>query len=40
MCDLRFTIPQFGENQNTESLNIAMATAITLGEWKSRNFKF
>jgi TrmH family RNA methyltransferase len=26
-------IPQYGSSQNTESLNVAMATSIALGEW-------
>ncbi len=26
-------IPQYGTSQNTESLNVAMATSIALGEW-------
>lgn len=30
----KITIPQFGEQQNTESLNVAMATAICLSEFK------
>ncbi len=30
----KITIPQFGDNQNTESLNVAMATAILLSEFK------
>ena len=30
----KITIPQFGEQQNTESLNVAMSTAITLSEFK------
>lgn len=34
LVDNRITIPQFGEQQNTESLNVAMSTAITLSEFK------
>lgn len=30
----RINIPQFGEDQNTESLNVATATAIILSEFK------
>jgi len=30
----KITIPQFGEQQNTESLNVAMSTAIILSEFK------
>ncbi|MDN3641333.1 RNA methyltransferase [Lutimonas halocynthiae] len=30
----KITIPQFGEQQNTESLNVAMSTAIVLSEFK------
>ena len=30
----QITIPQFGENQKTESLNVATATAILLSEFK------
>ena len=30
----KLTIPQFGENQLTESLNVAMATAIFLSEFR------
>jgi TrmH family RNA methyltransferase len=34
--DRRLTIPQFGENQSTESLNVANATAIILSEFRRR----
>ncbi|WP_400076831.1 TrmH family RNA methyltransferase [Winogradskyella sp. R77965] len=34
--DRRITIPQFGKNQSTESLNVANATAIILSEFKRR----
>jgi TrmH family RNA methyltransferase len=27
------SIPQYGKLQNTESLNVAMATSVILGEW-------
>jgi TrmH family RNA methyltransferase len=30
----KLTIPQFGQQQLTESLNVAMATAIFLSEFK------
>lgn len=30
----QITIPQFGKNQETESLNVATATAILLSEFK------
>ena len=30
----KITIPQFGENKSTESLNVATATAILLSEFK------
>lgn len=36
LCNRKITIPQFGENQ-TESLNVAMASAILLSEFR-RNF--
>lgn len=36
LCQKRITIPQFGENQ-TESLNVAMASAILINEFR-RNF--
>lgn len=32
----KLTIPQFNSNQNTESLNVAMASAIFLSEFKRR----
>ena len=34
LVDKKITIPQFGEKHNTESLNVAMSTAITLSEFK------
>lgn len=34
LIDNRITIPQFGTNQKTESLNVATATAIVLSEFK------
>lgn len=34
LIDTKITIPQFGEQQDTESLNVAMATAICLSEFK------
>ena len=34
LVDKKITIPQFGEKLNTESLNVAMSTAITLSEFK------
>jgi len=30
----KISIPQYGEEQNTESLNVATATAITLAEFR------
>lgn len=33
----KITIPHFGKNQQTESLNVAMATAILLSEFKRFN---
>lgn len=30
----KISIPQFGKNQHTESLNVATATAILLSEWR------
>ena len=30
----KLSIPQFGEQRKTESLNVAMATAICLSEWR------
>ena len=33
----QISIPQFGETKNTESLNVATATAILLSEFKRRN---
>lgn len=33
----KLTIPQFGKTQNTESLNVATATAILLSEFKRQN---
>ena len=32
----KLTIPRFGETQQTESLNVATATAILLSEFKRR----
>ena len=32
----QISIPQFGETKNTESLNVATATAILLSEFKRR----
>lgn len=34
LIDKKITIPQFGEKQVTESLNVAMASAILLSEFK------
>lgn len=34
LIEKKITIPQFGEMQATESLNVAMATAIVLSEFK------
>lgn len=34
----KITIPQFGSNQKTESLNVATATAIALSEFKRKGF--
>ena len=35
----RLTIPQFGRQKDTESLNVATATAITLSEFKRRTIE-
>lgn len=35
----KITIPRFGKLQQTESLNVAMATAILLGEYASAGFR-
>jgi TrmH family RNA methyltransferase len=32
LADKKITIPRFGSKQNTESLNVAMATGIILGQ--------
>mgnify|MGYP002795015987 CR=1 FL=1 len=32
----KLNIPQFGDSQNTESLNVATATAVILGEFRRR----
>ncbi|MFD2698778.1 TrmH family RNA methyltransferase [Mesonia sediminis] len=34
LASQKISIPQFGENQSTESLNVATATAILLSEWR------
>ncbi|MCB0433999.1 MAG: RNA methyltransferase, partial [Mangrovimonas sp.] len=34
LSDLKIAIPRFGELQETESLNVATATAILLSEFK------
>ncbi|WP_025742896.1 TrmH family RNA methyltransferase [Aquimarina pacifica] len=34
LVDKRLTIPQFGQNRETESLNVATATAILLSEFR------
>ena len=34
LIQTKITIPQFGHNQSTESLNVATATAIILSEFK------
>lgn len=36
LCKHQISIPQFGETKNTESLNVATATAILLSEFKRR----
>ncbi|WP_411893522.1 TrmH family RNA methyltransferase [Winogradskyella sp. A2] len=36
LIDRKITIPQFGDLKNTESLNVANATAIVLSEFKRR----
>jgi RNA methyltransferase, TrmH family len=36
LVDRKINIPQFGDVQNTESLNAAVATAITISQFKSR----
>ena len=35
----QLTIPQFGKNKNTESLNVANATAIILSEFRRRSIE-
>lgn len=37
--DARLTIPQFGESETTESLNVANATAIILSEFKRKSIE-
>jgi TrmH family RNA methyltransferase len=37
LLQYKISIPRFGETQETESLNVATATAILLSEFK-RNF--
>lgn len=39
IIDEKISIPQMGKLQETESLNVAMATGIILGEIASRKFK-
>ncbi len=39
LVDQRIAIPQFGSFQETESLNVAMATAILLSEFKRRSIE-
>ncbi|MDH7911485.1 RNA methyltransferase [Winogradskyella sp. SYSU M77433] len=39
MVERKITIPQFGKNQTTESLNVANATAIILSEFKRRTIE-
>ncbi|MDQ7917585.1 RNA methyltransferase [Mesonia sp. MT50] len=34
LAQQKISIPQFGQNQSTESLNVATATAILLNEWR------
>ncbi len=34
----KISVPRFGKLRQTESLNVAMATGIILGEWASRQF--
>ncbi|MGM1055371.1 MAG: TrmH family RNA methyltransferase [Bacteroidota bacterium] len=36
MVSMKLNIPQFGDSQNTESLNVATATAVFLGEFRRR----
>ena len=36
MISRKLNIPQFGDSQNTESLNVAMAAAVFLGEFRRR----
>ncbi|MFO7721000.1 MAG: RNA methyltransferase [Gillisia sp.] len=36
MVSRKLNIPQFGDSQNTESLNVATATAVFLGEFRRR----
>jgi len=37
--DQKLSVPQFGKNKNTESLNVAMATSIVLSEFKRRTIE-
>ncbi len=37
VCDRRITIPSFAKGQGSESLNAAVATAITVSEFKRRS---
>jgi len=37
LMDQKITIPRFGNLQETESLNVATATAILLSEFKRRS---
>jgi len=39
LVDQKITIPRFGNLQETESLNVAMATAILLSEFKRRSIE-
>ncbi|MFN4761496.1 TrmH family RNA methyltransferase [Gillisia sp. Q332] len=36
MVSMKLNIPQFGDSQNTESLNVATATAVFFGEFRRR----
>lgn len=36
LVSMRLNIPQFGDSQNTESLNVATAAAVFLGEFRRR----
>jgi TrmH family RNA methyltransferase len=37
LIDIRLSIPRFGDNKKTESLNVANAAAIILSEFKRKS---